>query len=130
MHASSAADSTCRSPIAHLPSARDARRGQCVHPALSPPPRGTVLACPIVGSRAVVRRWLHSHLAGLRSRPPAGIPLPAPLHGIKFHVDESLFILAASRCYAESACYKSMFQVFQMFQRYAESVVYDVAKVD
>ena len=38
-------------------------------------------------------------------------------------VDEPPFVQAASRCYAESACCNSMFQVFQMFQRYVVSVL-------
>ena len=56
----------------------------------------------------------------------------APLHGIMLRVElrinEPPFSQAASRCCAESACCKRMFQVFQMFQRYVSSVSYGCCK--
>jgi hypothetical protein len=67
---------------------------------------------------------------GPRSRPPAG-PLvsPSPLRGIELRIDEPPFVQVTSNCYTESACCKSMFQVFQMFQRYVAEVDQDVAHV-
>ena len=67
---------------------------------------------------------------------PSLVP-PTPLcdielrAGIELHVDEPLFVQATSICCAESACFKRMFQVFQMFQWYMLLVFHmDVAKVD
>jgi hypothetical protein len=61
---------------------------------------------------------------------PAHWHPPMPLHSIelqvsvKLRVDEPTFVQAASRCSLESVCCKSMFQVFQMFQRYVTRVSY------
>ena len=79
------ADST-KPPARHSPSPMRgtlaASHGQRNRPALSPPPRGTVPARPIIESRAA-----------------AGI-LPVPLHGIELRFDEPPFVQAASGCCA------------------------------
>jgi hypothetical protein len=56
------------------------------------------------------------------SAPLRGIELCA---GVELRIDEPPFVQAASRCYAKSACCNSMFQVFQM---YVASVVYQCCK--
>jgi hypothetical protein len=92
-----------RPPAAHLPSAGGARHGQRSRPVLSPPLWGIAPARLMASS-------------------------PPPLYGIEVHVDKPPFVQASSRCYVESACYTSMFQVFQMFQRYVANVVYQCCK--
>jgi hypothetical protein len=92
-------------------------------------------------------------LAGSRGRPPGqrGARLPSPSHTVVasrcileppplarhlqplpshclYHADDPLFSRAVRRCYAESTCYKCMFQVFQMFQRYVAGVSYRCGK--
>jgi hypothetical protein len=44
------------------------------------------------------------------------------------HANEDPFSQAARRCCAETACWKRLFQVFQMFQRYIASVLYRCCK--
>jgi hypothetical protein len=61
-----------------------------------------------------------------RGRAIARLPAtPMALHGIELHIDEPPFVQATSRCYAESACCK---QMFQMFYRYVASVSYGYCK--
>jgi hypothetical protein len=54
----------------------------------------------------------------VRCHPPLGTPRIELRASIELRVDEPLFVQSTSRCYAETACCKPMFQVFQMFHRY------------
>ena len=50
------------------------------------------------------------------------------LYTDELHASTSLHSYVARRCYAESACCKRMFQVFQIFQKYVASVSYGCCK--
>jgi hypothetical protein len=104
----------------------DGPRGRAV------PVRTAHTVCPRPDSRSPSRpRSIRLPLPLLRSVPLTSSTqtTSAPLRGIELRVDEPPFVQAASRCYAESARCNSIFQVFQMFQRYVAKVDHDAAHV-
>ena len=97
----------------HHPRPRHPRAKTVSSPA--PPPRLSSRPCSICLPLPLSRSVPSTSSTPATSAPFCGFEART---GVELHVDKPLFVQATSRCYAESACCNSMFQMFQIFSMY------------